>query len=171
MLQELITSKTRIRLLLMFFLNQENTSYLRELEQELDESTNSIRLELAKLEDLNLLNSFRHSNRKYYQANTDNAFFPDIRNMLLKEIGFDFIQSLLYQEIPELDEIYVTGSYARGKSSNTIDLVLVGKELDASQICGVIDQLEPIIHKKIRYITRKAIEPDHFFEHTKMFKI
>lgn len=171
MLQELITSKTRIRLLFMFFLNQENTSYLRELEQELHESTNSIRLELAKLEELNLINSFKHSNRKYYQANKEHAFFPDIRNMLLKEIGFDDIKCLLYREITGLLEIYVTGSYARGKGSDNIDLVLVGNRLNTEQICRCIEEIEPVIKKKIRFITLQKMEPDNFFEDSKMFRI
>lgn len=170
MLQELITSKTRIRLLHMFFVNQENTSYLRELEQELNESTNSIRCELAKLEDLNLICSFKQSNRKYYQANTAHAFFTDIRNMLLKEIGFDSINSALCK-VTGLNETYVTGSYACGKSSKNIDLVLVGPRLDNEQICRAIKELEPVINKKIRYVTLDKKEPGNFFEHSKMFKI
>lgn len=170
MLQELITSKTRIRLLHMFFINQQNTSYLRELEQELNESTNSIRFELAKLEGLKLLSSYKHSNRKYYHANTDHVFFSDIRNMLLKENGFHSINSGLCN-VTGLNEIYVTGSYACGKSSKNIDLVLVGHRLDNEQICRAIEELEPVINKKIRYVTLEKIEPGNFFENSKMFKI
>lgn len=171
MLQELITSKTRIRLLFMFFLNEENTSYLRELEQELEESTNAIRLELTKLEDLKLIRSFKQSNKKYYRANTKHAFYSDIRNMLLKEIGFDSIKAAFYRDITGLEEIYVTGSYARGKSSGNIDLVLVGKRLNIDQICHSIDQIEPVIKKKIRFINLEKIESDNFFGQSKLFKI
>jgi hypothetical protein len=49
MLQALITSRTRIKLLLKFFLNSSNTSYLRDLAAEFGESTNAIRLELNHL--------------------------------------------------------------------------------------------------------------------------
>ena len=49
MLDALITSKTRVRLLVKFFLNPTMKSYLRELASEFEESTNSVRLELNRL--------------------------------------------------------------------------------------------------------------------------
>ena len=52
MLDTLITSKTRIKLLLKFFLNAQTKSYLRSLEGEFGESTNAIRLELNKFEEI-----------------------------------------------------------------------------------------------------------------------
>ena len=55
MLDSIITSKTRIKLLLKFFLNSETKSYLRNLEQEFGESTNGIRVELNRLEGAGLL--------------------------------------------------------------------------------------------------------------------
>ena len=50
MIETLISSKTRIKLLLKFFLNSNTTAYLRGLEEEFGESTNSIRLELNRFE-------------------------------------------------------------------------------------------------------------------------
>jgi len=55
MIEALISSKTRIKLLLKFFLNSSNKSYLRGLESEFGDSTNGIRLELNKLEEAGLL--------------------------------------------------------------------------------------------------------------------
>ena len=55
MLESLITSKTRIKLLLKFFINPSTKAYLRELVKEFDASTNSIRLELNRLEESDLL--------------------------------------------------------------------------------------------------------------------
>jgi predicted transcriptional regulator len=69
MIETLISSKTRIKLLLKFFLNSETTSYLRHLESEFGESTNAIRLELNKLEEAGMLNSQFEGNKKIYQAN------------------------------------------------------------------------------------------------------
>ena len=64
MLQTLITSKTRIKLMLKFFLNSSSTGYLRGLETEFDESTNSIRLELNRFEEAGLLTSITDNNKK-----------------------------------------------------------------------------------------------------------
>ena len=51
MIEVLISSKTRIKLLLKFFLNSNSKAYLRGLEQEFAESTNAIRVELNKFEE------------------------------------------------------------------------------------------------------------------------
>jgi len=171
MLQELITSKTRVHVLFMFFLNQENVSYLREIAHALDESTNSLSQELAKLEDLKLLVSFKQGNKKYYQANVHHSFFHDIRNMLLKEIGFDLIKSILYRDVFGLSEIFVIGSHARGINSDIIDLVLVGQQLDNPQISASINEAERITNKKIRFLILKDNVFNKFFGHSKMFKI
>ena len=50
MLGELITSKTRLRLLIKFFVSQANKGYLNGLATEMGESTNAIRKELNHLQ-------------------------------------------------------------------------------------------------------------------------
>ena len=87
MLDTLITSKTRIKLMLKFFLNTKEESYLRGLEEEFGESSNSIRLELNKFEKAGLLDSRSKGNKKLFRANTKHPLFPDIHSLLLKHIG------------------------------------------------------------------------------------
>ena len=55
MLDSLVKSKTRIKLLLIFFINPETRAYLWELAKEFGESTNSVRLELNRLTKAKLL--------------------------------------------------------------------------------------------------------------------
>lgn len=160
-----------MQLLFMFFLNQENVSYLRKLASVFNEPTNSISRELIKLEDLHLLVSFKSGNKKFYRANVAHSFFQDIRNMLLKEIGFDAISTLLYRDILGLAEIYVIGSHAKGINSNIIDLVLIGQQLDNNQINTVLRSAERTVGKKIRFIVLQNNKFNSFLEHQKMFKI
>src|SRR5512138_470231 len=91
MLDTLITSKTRVKLLLKFFLNSNSRSYLRNLETEFGESTNAIRLELNRFEKAGLLISGKEQNRKVYKANNRHPLFPDIQNIIKKYVGFDQI--------------------------------------------------------------------------------
>ncbi|MFM8685421.1 MAG: ArsR family transcriptional regulator, partial [Bacteroidota bacterium] len=69
MLDTLITSKTRIKLLLKFFSHQANASYLRLLAEEFEESTNSVRVELNRLTQAGLLQSYQEGNTVQYKAN------------------------------------------------------------------------------------------------------
>ena len=89
MLDSLITSKTRVKLLLKFFINPSTKAYLRELAKEFDISTNSIRLELNRLEKSNLLISQAQGRTVQYQANSKNTLFKDIRSITLKYVGID----------------------------------------------------------------------------------
>lgn len=91
MLDSLISSKTKLKLLLKFFLNSSNTAYLRNLENEFGESTNAIRLELNKFEESGLLNSYFERNKKIFKANTQHPLYPEINSILKKYIGIDKI--------------------------------------------------------------------------------
>ncbi len=81
LLQTLITSKTRLRLLLKFFLNSNNISWLRDLESEFGESTNAIRVELNSLEKAGMLKSRMVGNKRIYRANSAHPLFDDIHNL------------------------------------------------------------------------------------------
>lgn len=152
MLDTLITSKTRIKLLLKFFLNSNSRSYLRSLESEFGESTNSIRLELNKFEQAGLLTTEVDGNKKYFRANTGHPLYSDIHNILLKHIGFDKIIVRVIQKLGNLDRVYVVGDFAKGKNNQIIDLVFVSEELNMEYLIKLIDKVETIIKRKIRYL-------------------
>lgn len=170
MLNELITSKTRFRLLLKFFLNPDNKSYLRNLERELEESSNSIRVELNKLENLKLLNSSIDGNKKVFQVNISHIFFTDIRNMLLKEFGLDLVKLLLAQRIKGLQDIYVLNNQSL-EEKIIIYLILVGENLNANEVKPTIDDIELVIKKKIGFVVMDNDSHFRFIDRTKYFKL
>lgn len=167
MLDTLITSKTRIKLLLKFFLNSNSRSYLRNLETEFGESTNSIRLELNKFEQSGLLKSELDGNRKYFRANTDHPLFKDIHNILLKQIGFDKIIERIIEKLGNLDEVYVVGDFARGIDNNIIDLVFVGNDINKEYLVKLVGKAEGFISRKIRYLVYGKTEAAAFFKSQK----
>ena len=152
MLDTLITSKTRVKLLLKFFLNSNSSSYLRGLEQEFGESTNAIRLELNRLKQAGLLTSHTRGNRKYFRANTSHPLFHDIHNILLKYIGFDQIIEKIINKLGEMDRVYVTGNFARGTDSRIIDLVFIGNRINKEYLMRLVEKCEELIKRKIRYL-------------------
>lgn len=133
MIESLITSKTRIKLLLRFFLNSETTGYLRSLETDFGESTNSIRVELNRFEHAGLLNSNDDGKKKVFYANTSHPLYSDINNMLKKMISIDQIIDNILEHIGYLHSAYL-GSFAEGKDSKNIELALVGNNLDERYI-------------------------------------
>lgn len=162
MLEALITSKTRLKLLLKFFLNSSNTAYLRGLEPEFGESTNAIRIELNRFEKADLLLSNTKGNKKYYQANTKHPLFPEIHKLLLKHIGIDKVIEKVIINIGHLSEVYLVGKLAQGQNSKVIDLWFVGQELDKNYLMNLVAKTEEIINRKIRYIILDNTELQEF---------
>jgi len=164
MLESLITSKTRIKLLLKFFLNSQTKAYLRNLETEFGESTNSIRIELNRFEDAGLLSSSFVGNKKVYQANTQHPLFPDIHTILLKYTGIDKIIDEVIISIGTLRKTFVTGDFANGRSGNIIDIVLEGEEFDYAFISKLVHKAEEVTSLKIRYITISPNEEELYLK-------
>lgn len=149
MLDSLITSKTRVKLLLKFFLNSETQAYLRGLAEELHESTNSVRVELNRLTEAGLLESSAEGRTILYRANRKHKLFPDLHNLVKKNLGLDQLVENVLHKLGDLKRAYITGDYAEGKDSGIIDLVVVGV-VRPEYLHYLIAQAEPIIAKKIR---------------------
>jgi hypothetical protein len=164
MLEALITSKTRIKLLLKFFLNSSNTSYLRSLEPEFGESTNAIRYELNNFEKAGLLLSDIQGNKKIYHANTGHPLYPNINSLVKKHIGLDTILEKVVTNLGKLQSVYLVGELAKGNDSKIIDLWFVGDNIDKSFLLELVEKVEGLIEKKIRYITIGLHEVDEFLK-------
>ncbi len=164
MLEALITSKTRLKLLLKFFLNSSNTAYLRGLEPEFGESSNAIRVELNRFEKADLLLSKTEGNKKYYQANTSHPLFPEIHKLLLKHIGLDEVIEKVITKLGHLSEVYLVGELAKGKNSKVIDLWFVGEELDKNYLMSLVEKTEELIKRKIRYLILDKTELQDFLK-------
>lgn len=158
MLQTIISSKTRIKLLLRFFLNPESKGYLRSLESEFKEGSNSIRLELNKFEEAGLLQSTFRGNKKFYSANTNHPLYPNLHDIVFKYIGLDQIISEVVQRLGGLKQVFILGDYAKGLDSGVIDLLFVGRDLDISYLVKLIGIAEKHINRKIRYINFNTIQ-------------
>jgi predicted transcriptional regulator len=164
MLDSIITSKTRIKLLLKFFLNSQTKSYLRNLEQEFGESTNGIRVELNRLESAGLLRTEVIGHRKYFSANTAHPLYNDINIILKKFVGIDKIIERIISQVGQLEAAYLTGDFAVGQDSKIIDLVLVGQELDTNYINNLTIKAEAIIGRKIRHLVLTPEQMADYFQ-------
>jgi predicted transcriptional regulator len=83
----LISSKTRVKLLIRLFFNPQTRSYLRELAKEFNVSTNSVREELNQLKRTHLLKSQRDGRQIYYMANEEHPLYEDLKSMVSKVMG------------------------------------------------------------------------------------
>jgi len=151
MLESLITSKTRIKLLLKFFLNSNTSAHLRGLESEFGESTNGIRVELNRFENAGLLSAHSAGNRKIYAANINHPLFIDIQHLVQKHLGIDQLIEQVIERLGEVDKVYLTGAFAHGQESQTIEIMIVGGNVDENYLEILINKATKLINRNITY--------------------
>lgn len=149
MIDSLITNKTRVKLLVRFFLNTKSKSYLRGLESEFGESTNAIRLELNRFESAGLLTSSMEKNKKIFRANPVHPLFNEIRSIVRKSIGIDQLVDSVINKIGNLQRAYITGDLARGLDNREIEFVLVGDKIDRDYLMHLVSKTEKIIRREV----------------------
>jgi predicted transcriptional regulator len=149
MLDSIVTSKTRVKLLLKFFMNTDTRSYLRELADEFGDSTNSIRVELNHLTKAGLLESHPNGRTILYQANKKHPLFSDLQSIVRKFTGIDQLIDIVLAKLGSVELAFVTGDYAKGIDSGIIDVIIVGN-VDHTYLQNLVGQVEALIGRKIR---------------------
>ncbi|WP_298787517.1 winged helix-turn-helix domain-containing protein [uncultured Marinococcus sp.] len=104
MLHQLVTSKTRLRLIVKFFLCEEET-YLRRIVREFNDSANAIRVELKRLSEMELITGRPVQNRRYYQVNKEHYMYVDMNRLIRNYVQWDQMQELL--EETEWQNVYM----------------------------------------------------------------
>lgn len=99
-----------------------------------------------------MLNSELEGNKKYYQANQNHPLFGDVQSIVRKYIGLDRIIEEVVVRLGDVKQVYLTGDWAKGKESEVIDLCILGSNLDKHYLIELIEKVEGIIGKKIKYL-------------------
>ena len=152
MLGELITSKTRLRLLVKFFISQANKGYLNGLASEMGESTNSIRKELNHLYAAGYLNKSKRDNKIEYNVNIKHPLYETLKKVVYKHLGLEDIVETVLERMGNIEKIIITGDYAKGIDSGNIEIILVGKDLNFNYISQLEHKIEKIIERQVSFL-------------------
>ena len=151
MLGELITSKTRLRLLIKFFVSQANRGYLNGLATEMGESTNTIRKELNHLHDAGYLQKEKSNNKIQYKANTKHPMFSVLQKVILKHLGLEDAVEIVLERMGDVEQIILIGNYAKGIDSGKIEIIIIGKDLNTSYVQNLEEKIEKLINRKVAF--------------------
>ena len=160
MLNQLITSKTRLRLLIKFFISQANRGYLNGLAAEFNESTNSIRKELNHLSKAGYLEKQKDNNNVEYKANVDHPLFEVLQKVVFKHLGLEEIVDRVLERMGPVQKILLIGDYAQGLDSGTIDVVLIGNQLNTEYIESLEIKVEDLIDRKVNFYLASKQNPN-----------
>ncbi len=172
MVEQLFGSKTRVKLLKLFYSNPNRSFYVREITRKIDEQINSVRRELANLLSVGIISSDDASNRLYYEVNQDYEYFAPLTEIFgggvvpsKKKTKADSSEKIKDEVLPKatvsnpvVDALKVlgnvelalyTGQFTRDESSG-IDFLLVG-DINHTQVDKYVAELEKKEGKEIRY--------------------
>ena len=152
MLETIIPSKTRLNLLIRFFLNLAKKSHLRGLANDFNDSTNSIRLELNNLTDAGYLIKKKKKNKINYLANHKHPLFKTLVDLVRKHTGIEDIIENIIKSVTDLKKVYLIGDYANGIDSGNIKIYIDGNVTDVNYVNKVIKKIEEKINRKISLV-------------------
>ena len=160
MLENIFGSRTRLKLLKLFLTHPSEYFFVRELTRRTEEKINSIRRELANLEDVGLIKvedkvkldkeKDVKEKRKYYTANTDFVLYEEFKNLILKSRLL--LEKALTKEVNNLGKVKflaLSGIFVDDKNAKT-DLLAVGS-IDRKKLDALVKKLEKNFEQEIRY--------------------
>ena len=151
MLDSIITSKTRLRLLIKFFINVGIHGHLRGLAEEFGESTNAIRKELNNLVGAGYLHRLGEGNKIDYSANPTHPLFKTLQSIVRTHIGLDTILTSVLERMGQVNQLVVVGDYANGIDSGTIEMVIVGSVINQPYLEQLSPKIQSLIDRKVSF--------------------
>ena len=128
MLQVLITSKTRVKLLCIFLDDPTSMYHVRELVRRSNEEINAVRRELMLLEKRGILVREQRANRVYYYFEKTYPFYPDLIRVYAKisGLGADILENKV--KLGKIKYAMLSGKFVRRirEKEGEVDLLVIG---------------------------------------------
>lgn len=155
MVEQLFGSKTRVKLLQLFYSNPNRSFYVREITRKIDEQINSVRRELSNLLAIGIITSDNTNNKLYYEVNQKFEYYDPLREifgggvMTKKPVEGEPAEDLDLRAVGQIDLAVYTGQFTRDESAG-VDLLVVG-QVNLNALQKYVDDLEAKENKSIRY--------------------
>lgn len=146
-------SRTRSKILSLFFSHPDEEFYVREIARRIEENFNSVRRELNKLKKLGILLSRRKGNQRYFQINNKLPIYEELKMIFIKTDGIANELKQILEKDKNIELAFIYGSWAEGKERllSDIDLFIVGK-VDENGIIEGLNTLEKKLSREINYV-------------------
>lgn len=161
-LEDIITSRVRIKVLELFFGNPTEMYHVRGVVRETREEINAVRRELTKMEADGLLKKESRGNRIYYWVRNDYPMFGDLVSMVAKTTGLGAQLIANKSKLGRVGFVMFSGKFARYKTSkkeDEVDILVVG-EIVLPELAALIRAEESKRGREINYtvMTREELD-------------
>jgi len=125
--------------------------YLNGLATDMNESTNSIRKELNNLYSAGYISKFKTNNKVQYRVNVEHPLYEVLKKVVYKYLGLEDLVDEVLERIGNVKQIILIGDYAVGIDSGTIEVFLIGKNLNTEYINQLEKKIEKLIGRKVNF--------------------
>lgn len=152
MVEQLFGSKTRVKLLQLFYTNPNRSFYVREITRKIDEQINSVRRELSNLLSIGIISSETQNNKLFYEVDKNYEYYKPLSQIFNSDgaIGDEGDSEDTLKLLGRVDIAVFTGQFTKDKSVN-VDLLVVG-DINKTQLDKYVQDLEKKEGKEIRYV-------------------
>lgn len=162
-LEDIITSKVRVKILELFFSNLSEMYHVRGIVREIGEEINAVRRELERMESVGILKKEPRGNRIYYFVRSDYPMFGDLLSIIAKSTGLG--KSILdsKSKLGKVGFVMFSGKFARGKprkNESEVDLLVVG-EIVLPELASIVRSYESKLGREINYTVMTREELDY----------
>jgi predicted transcriptional regulator len=168
MIEQLFGSKTRVKLLQLFYSNPNRSFYVREITRKIDEQINSVRRELSNLLSIGIIVSENTNNKLYYEVNQKFEYYKPLQEIFgggvkkaakkpkVEAGATEEPAGTDLQSVGHIELALYTGQFTRDESAG-IDILVVG-DVNKNALKKYVGELEAQEGKSIRYATMKLPE-------------
>lgn len=155
MVEQLFGSKTRVKLLQLFYGNPNRSFYVREITRKIEEQINSVRRELANLLSIGIIKSDTTNNRLYYEVDQKFEYYKPLSEIFgggaAKPVkaATEKAEEPKFKQLGNVDLLLYMGQFTRDETSG-IDLLIVG-DINPTQVSKFVEEEEAKEGKEIRY--------------------
>jgi DNA-binding transcriptional ArsR family regulator len=153
MLDKLLGSKLRAKVLGWFFLHPDERYFVRQLHGLIGEDATNLSRELARLEGMGILVSKMEGRQKYYQTDPNCPIRDELRSIAAKTVGLaDVLRAALGPIQSDISVAFIYGSQATGKvtAGSDVDLFVVG-DVDEMKLHKAVTRAERRLGRAVNY--------------------
>lgn len=161
-LSDFIVSKTRVKLLEVFFGNPRQIHHVRELVRLTVEEINAVRRELSRMEEVGMLRREARGNRVYYGLRLDYQFYPELMSLVAKTTGLGAAIRKNKEKLGKISYVMFSGRFMRylpRKSNDEIDVLIIG-DIVLPELVTLVREEQKRRSEEINYtpMTREEFE-------------
>lgn len=128
MLDDIIISRVRVKLLQIFLENPGQIIHVRELVRRTHEEINAVRRELSHMEKAGMVSKEQRANRLYYSFRKDYPLYFDLLELVSKTVGLGGAIIKNKAKLGKIRFAMLSGKFARNMAGTPemVDLLIVG---------------------------------------------